>query len=73
MPGPDRDEFFVGYLPAMPRGIGRATSRFVAALALFVVGTSVLLVSLMNPPAATDWGVDQEIFEGVLVVDPYPA
>jgi len=69
---PLRDEFFVGYLPALPPSNARALKRFNASLAVFVLGMSVMLVSLMRQPAAATWDTDTTSIEGTLLVNPYP-
>lgn len=69
---PDNDEFFVGYLPAMPREHGRAVRRAVAVIATGLVVLAVLLSTLVNRPARATWDEAAVTLTGTLVTTPYP-
>jgi hypothetical protein len=67
------DEFYVGYFPAAPVAIGRATRRFVfGILAATMVGAIALAMSQDRAdPGAFDYGHQQKLF-GQLRSTPYP-
>jgi hypothetical protein len=67
------DEFYVGYEPTSPSGIGRRTRRVVILVA--VVGLAVAL-ALVAAQSRFDFGVFEfgvsKTFEGIVVERPYP-
>ncbi|MGC6486687.1 MAG: hypothetical protein ACON4Z_03510 [Planctomycetota bacterium] len=70
-PPPDRDTFYVGYLP-LPAQL-RAFVRGAVALALLaVVGVTVTLATAQPRAGDGSWAEDTVSFEGVLTLTPYP-
>lgn len=74
LPNPERgapDEFYVGYLPAVPRGIA---SRVKAALAaIFVAGAAITGIgaALQRDPGRAEWA-ERSTIAGVFGALPYP-
>lgn len=67
------DEFFVGYLPAMPAGHGGLTRWAAGAFAVIGVAVAVLSTTLRRDPGPGTWSHDRaREFIGVLTADPYP-
>lgn len=66
------DEFFVGYMPGMPRGI---RARVLAALAgVFVAGGAIALLgaAMQRDPGRGLWAEDRSSITGVFRALPYP-
>ncbi|MCC6678018.1 MAG: hypothetical protein IT436_12815 [Phycisphaerales bacterium] len=73
MTTPDRDEFFIGYLPAMPRDHGRFTRAAAAVFALIGITVAILSTSLRRDPGPGVWNSDQpRDFIGIIDAEPYP-
>jgi hypothetical protein len=70
----DRDEFFVGYAPPMPSGIGRFVGRVVTGLVLGVLAWAGVIASGHVPleGGTFEFGHPQR-FVGTIVERPYPA
>lgn len=69
----DRDEFFIGYLPAMPRGHGRLTRAAAAIFALIGITVAILSTSLRRDPGPGVWNDAQpREFIGLITAEPYP-
>ncbi len=67
------DEFYVGYLPQAPTGIGHHIRRVVVLLLLLLAAVAVLLVTSQNSfPVATFEYLEYRHFEGTLIERPYP-
>ena len=70
-PGPDRDTFYVGYLP-LPAAL-RGFVRAAVAVALLAVVAAVVGLAAAQPGAGDGaWADDTVTFEGVLTGAPYP-
>lgn len=69
---PDEQDFFVGYLPAMPAASRGATRRFVGAIVLCVCGVAVGAATLVRPPAPASWNASARVVTGVISAEPYP-
>ena len=69
----DRDEFYVGYLPKAPRGIGKRTRFAVGLFLLIGVVVALALLRGQTPFASSrfEFGVVRE-FQGVVRLDPHP-
>jgi hypothetical protein len=67
-------DFYVGYRPAAPAGLGRWLRRVVAAIVLGGAAVAGALASLQAPfaDATFEYGTVRD-FEGSLRADPYPA
>lgn len=73
MDSTNRNEFYIGYLPTAPAGLGRMM-RQISILLLAVAGvTATILVSSQKPfyPSVYEFGVTRT-FEGILYERPYP-
>jgi hypothetical protein len=70
----DRDEFFIGYAPPMPSGIGRFVGKVVTGLVVAVLAWAAAIVSGHVPLAGGtfEFGHPQR-FAGTIVERPYPA
>jgi hypothetical protein len=66
-------EFYVGYLPKAPSGLGRYLRRVITALGAMAGALGLLLAFAQRPFANSyfEFGEQRE-FEGILVADPYP-
>lgn len=73
MTDPDRDEFYVGYLPRAPRGIAARVRGVVIVLLLLAPLLALALAGSQQPfsPGVFEFGVERE-FEGWISVQPYP-
>jgi len=71
---PPEDEFYIGYVPRMPHGIGRLMVRIAAALAALAVLAGLTLVVAQKPfeRATFEYGQFRD-FTGVIETKPYPA
>jgi hypothetical protein len=70
---PDRDEFFIGWLPA-PRRYVRFLRPLVGVLLLASVGAAVLVATRQRDPGPGRWDNDGIVtFSGVAEVGPYAA
>jgi hypothetical protein len=68
------DEFYIGYEPALPPGIGRSVRLTVIAVALIVIGIASLLAGVQRPLAASSFEFGTErTWTGWLVRTPAPA
>lgn len=66
------NEFFIGYLPAMPEGVARRV-RLVVAAVLVAAGASALTLGAFQRHAPeSSWGDEVVTLKGVVVLDPYP-
>jgi len=67
------DEFYVGYQPRAPRGLGRSAMRVTFGLLLLGLGAALLLASRQRPPAPAvfEYG-ELRAFLGVVRERPYP-
>jgi len=74
MSDPDRDEFYVGYLPQAPDGIASRVRSPVVLLMFFVAALAAVLVVSQRPFARSvfEFGVIRSL-TGVIVEQPYPA
>lgn len=72
MPDDQRD-FYVGYKPQAPAGLGRFVKRVVLALFMAAPVLAVVLVGLQSPFADSvfEYGIVRE-FEGRIATSPYP-
>ena len=70
----DRDEFFIGYAPPMPSGIGRFVGKVVTGLVLGVLAWAAVIASGHVPleGGTFEFGHPQR-FAGTIVERPYPA
>jgi hypothetical protein len=70
----DRDEFFIGYAPPVPSGIGRFVGRIVTGLVLGVLVCAAVVASGHVPlqGGTFEFGHRQR-FAGTIVEHPYPA
>jgi len=70
---PDRDEFYIGYLPVAPPRLGRASRRTALGLIAFAAVLAVVLVTAQGPfaVAAFEYGTPRH-FEGWISEAPYP-
>ncbi|MFN0132699.1 MAG: hypothetical protein ACKVW3_09250 [Phycisphaerales bacterium] len=67
-----RDEFFVGYLPTMPRAIGRRTRVVAAALGLAALMLAGLVGAAQSDAGGAVWDADPATVEGLFVARPTP-
>ena len=67
------DEFFVGYEPRMPPGLGRFVRPVVGLVVVAALGAGALFTASQQPPSngAFEFGVVRG-FEGWIEVEPYP-
>ena len=67
------DEFYVGYLPAMPPGIARFVRARIVALLVLVVAAGAAFAAAQHTPATKffEWGRPRT-FVGMLETDPVP-
>lgn len=68
----EANEFYVGYLPKAPRGIGRLVTRVTAGLIGLAIGVAAVATAAQNRPGP---GVAEDVEtmrRGVLVARPYP-
>lgn len=74
MAEPRDDEFYVGYLPAAPPGIGRRVRTVTLCLLAVAVLLAAILVASQQPfpRSRFEFGVERD-FEGVVTALPYPA
>ena len=70
----DQDEFFIGYAPPMPSGVGRFVGRAVTGLVLGVLAWSAVIASghVTLEGGTFEFGHPQP-FAGTIVERPYPA
>ena len=70
---PDRDEFYIGYLPVAPARQGRAVRRIALGLIAFAAVLAVALVTAQRPFAVAtfEYGTPRR-FEGWISESPYP-
>jgi hypothetical protein len=70
---PDRDEFYVGYLPAAPERQGRISRKIAFGLLAFAAVLAVVLVTAQRPFAVArfEYGSPRH-FEGWISESPYP-
>lgn len=69
----ERDEFYVGYFPQAPHGIGRAARGFTLRILAAVLAAGLLLALAQDhaDPGAFDYGHHQKLF-GQVRSKPYP-
>jgi hypothetical protein len=70
----DRDEFFIGYAPPMPSGVGRFVGRVVTGLVLGALACAAVIASghVTLEGGTFEFGHPQR-FAGTIVERPYPA
>jgi hypothetical protein len=70
----DQDEFFIGYAPPMPSGVGRFVGRAVTGVVLGVLAWATVIASGHVPleGGTFEFG-DPQRFAGTIVERPYPA
>jgi hypothetical protein len=70
----DRDEFFIGYAPPMPAGVGRFVGRIVTGLVLGILAWAAVVASGHVPVegGTFEFGHRQR-YAGTIVERPYPA
>jgi hypothetical protein len=70
----DRDEFFIGYAPPMPSGVGRFVGRIVTGLVLGVLaGAAIIALGHVTLEGGTFEFRNPQRFAGTIVERPYPA
>src|SRR5436190_3904073 len=68
-----QSEFYVGYLP-IPRGLKKLVRAVVGGLGVVVAAVAITLVLSQRPFAAATFEFhDYWDFQGVLLIEPYPA
>jgi hypothetical protein len=67
---PDRDPFFVGWLPA-PRSYARFLAPAVGVLLASLVAGGVFLARGQRSPGTGTWDDDATVFTGIVYADPY--
>ena len=71
---PEKDEFYVGYLPQAPRVLARTIRRTVFVAMLVALSVGLILVFGQHPFARSTFEFQQyREFRGVLEARPYPA
>jgi len=73
MPQNKLDEFYIGYLPAAPAGLGKMVRKVIILLLSVATAAAVILVFNQKPfyPSVYEFGKTRT-FEGVLQEQPYP-
>lgn len=70
---PEREDFYIGYLPAAPPGIGRFTRRAVLLLFALAIVVAGVLTFAQKPfgPGVYEFGAEHT-YEGIVHEKPYP-
>lgn len=72
MAEPDKDPFYVGYLP-LPRPIKRFLVPWLMGNIVLAIGIAAVLAQQHRAPGDGTWETGQAVsIEGVLTIDPYP-